>query len=126
MGTRSKTVFIDNDGKPLVTMYRQMDGYYSGHGKELADFLKGKKLVNGIPYGGDTTKLFNGMGCLAAQVIAEFKDGIGGIYIVQNNNTPEEFVYEVSGKIGDEPNIKVNDFNGSASEFDDFLKKQEI
>lgn len=38
MGTRSITTIIDHQwDKPvrLVTMYRQYDGYPSGHGKEL-------------------------------------------------------------------------------------------
>jgi len=39
MGTRSLTYVYDNK-EPLVCMYRQFDGYPSGHGKELAEFEK--------------------------------------------------------------------------------------
>lgn len=82
MGTRSLTyVYNDNDSKqPFVCMYRQFDGYPSGHGAELADFLYDGKLVNGIPFG-SKEKLFNGMGCLAAQMVAHFKDGPGEFYL---------------------------------------------
>lgn len=85
MSTRSNTLVIEtDDGKDqiLVNMYRQMDGYPSGHGKELAEFLAKVKMVNGIglttPSG---TIIANGTGCLAAQIVAHFKDGAGGIYL---------------------------------------------
>ena len=38
MGTRSLT-FVYEGEKPIVNMYRQFDGYPSGHGAELAEFL---------------------------------------------------------------------------------------
>ena len=63
MGTRSLTKFYDTCNStrtPLVTVYRQMDGYPSGHGLELAKFLKSKRIVNGL--GGDDTGVANGTG----------------------------------------------------------------
>jgi hypothetical protein len=104
MGTRSLTTFIDTyekkDGKQgktkIVTMYRQFDGYPDGHGMELADFLNKGKMVNGI--GLDETELvYNGMGCLAAQAIAHFKDGPGNFYLYRGGtiNCWEEYRYEV-------------------------------
>ena len=102
MGTRSLTTFIevytDNSGKKkkneIVTMYRQYDGYPSGHGKELAEFLADGKVVNG--FGMDKSKQFNGMGCLSAQVIAHFKDGVGGFYLQRSNkDSGEEYRYHV-------------------------------
>jgi len=66
MGTRSLTYVYDGE-KPIVCMYRQFDGYPTGHGAELAEFL--------------TVGENNGMGCLAAQMIAHFKKSIGGFYI---------------------------------------------
>ena len=93
MGTRSLTRVIetwkDDDGKEkknwIVTMYRQYDGYPSGHGQELADFLKSGKVVNGL--GADRTgRVFNGAGCRAAQMVSHFKgDEAGGIYLYPNN-----------------------------------------
>ena len=81
----------------LVNMYRQYDGYPSGHGTELADFLKGGKVVNGIGSRDEKQILFNGTGCLAAQMIAHFKDGAGGIYIepITAKNCGQEYEYEV-------------------------------
>lgn len=48
MGTRSLTFVYDEDGEKIVNMYRQMDGYPSGHGLELAEFLEPITMVNGI------------------------------------------------------------------------------
>lgn len=74
MGTRCLTHFRDRD-TILCTLYRQMDGYPDGHGQELADFLNGFKVVNGINSRDEEEypKLANGLGCLAAQVISHFK-----------------------------------------------------
>jgi hypothetical protein len=98
MGTRSLTKVFNTykDEKnnkqvkeQLVNMYRQYDGYPSGHGTELADFLKGGRDEKQI--------LFNGAGCLAAQMIAHFKDGVGGFYIepITAKDCGQEYEYEV-------------------------------
>jgi hypothetical protein len=106
MGTRSLTTFIstwkDDKGKvkndKIVTMYRQFDGYPEGHGVELAEFIAQGKLVNGIS-SVEKQLVFNGMGCLAAQVVANFKDGPGNIYLHRGGTTNcwEEFRYEIIG-----------------------------
>ena len=105
MGTRSLTTVIStykNDEKIVKTkfikMYRQMDGYPSGMGMDLADFLTGTKVVNGL--GGDEVKsklVFNGAGCLAAQLVAHFKDGAGSIYIepITAKDCGQEYEYEI-------------------------------
>lgn len=81
MGTRSLTFFYEEkEEKPSVCMYRQFDGYPSGHGLELAEFLTAHKLCNG--FGTETMATHaNGMGCLAAQAVAHFKTELGGIYL---------------------------------------------
>ena len=98
MGTRSLTRFITQHGDEKATVtcvYRQYDGYPSGHGKELSEFLCSGTMVNG--FGQSEEKQFNGIGCLAAQFIAEFKDGVGGLYIhhPDSKDCGEEYVYEV-------------------------------
>ena len=105
MGTRSLTRVFSTykDEKKnkqvkiqLVNMYRQYDGYPEGHGAELADFLNSGKVVNGISYG-EQQKVFNGAGCLAAQMIAHFKDGAGGFYIepITAKDCGQEYEYEI-------------------------------
>jgi hypothetical protein len=88
MGTRSLTFvydsYKDEAGKivqePIINMYRQYDGYPTGHGAELAEFLAPFTLVNGLGIN-ETRKVANGMGCLAAQLVSNFKDGAGGFYL---------------------------------------------
>jgi hypothetical protein len=99
MGTRCLTKFFDEgDSKPFAVLYRQMDGYPDGHGRELATFLAARQWINGI--GGETSATAaNGIGCLAAQVVGAFKDGrIGGFYLVTDgapSSHGEDYVYEV-------------------------------
>ena len=69
MGTRSLTYVYDKEVSdlPFMCMYRHYDGYPSGHGAELAKFLK------------DTDH--NGITCLAASMVAHFKTGAYNIYL---------------------------------------------
>ena len=92
MGTRSLTVFQKSNGEEIVVMYRQYDGYPTGMGKDLQDFLKGFTIVNGYS---ETNKIANGMGCLSAQVIAELKDGCGNIYLYPagTRDVWEDYIY---------------------------------
>lgn len=87
----------------ILCMYRQYDGYLSGHGAELAEFLQDFNVVNGYN-SGTPERSANGMGCLAAQLIAHFKDGIGNIYIhnPDDKDCGEEYtytIYEEGGKV---------------------------
>ena len=105
MGTRSLTKVIqtweDESGKkqrkPITCMYRQYDGYMSGHGVELAEWLSGYTVVNGIPLD-KSEPMFNGMDCLAAQMFQHFKDGPGNIYCMHPDASDcwEEYLYEIS------------------------------
>ena len=101
MGTRCLTVFKEEDGTEIAVMYRQMDGYPAGHGQELTDFLADKVIVNGI--GTETaSEAFNGMHCLAASVVAHFKDGIGSFYLYPagTRGIGEEYIYTVTQSDG--------------------------
>ena len=64
--------------KTIVDIYHHWDGYPEGLGVTLASYLDDKKVVNGL---GRDNDVFNGMGCLAASVVAELKDGPGDVYI---------------------------------------------
>jgi hypothetical protein len=97
MGTRCLTRVFDFKGAEIICLYRQFDGYPDGHGAELREFLDGFKIVNGL--NNLTGKIANGMGCLAAQLVAHFKadHGPGGFYLYPPGakDVGEEFVYEV-------------------------------
>jgi len=124
MGTRCLTYVYDGD-EPFVCMYRQFDGYPSGHGSDLADFLHDGKLVNGIPFG-DKSKIFNGMSCLAAQMVAHFKDGPGNIYLYPpklDQDVWQEYEYHLY-----ENKVKVTGhsaFEGTWEEFAEFCHGDE-
>jgi len=100
MSTRSLTIMIDtfwDKTEEIAVLYRQMDGYIDGHGHELAKFLDGFTIVNGI--GSDTpVKAANGANCLAAQLVAYFKgERIGQFYLYPagTRDAGEEYRYYV-------------------------------
>jgi hypothetical protein len=135
MGTRSLTVFKDGDldSKEIVVMYGQMDGYPEGHGADLREFLKDMVIVNGISFD-EERKIANGMGCLAAQVVANFKDsfGVGGIYLYPANSRDcgEEYIYtlyvdsedDFGISVGDNISIKVEDAYTKKVLYNGFIK----
>ena len=97
MGTRSTTKFIEKRGDKkveLVNIYQQWDGYVEGKGYDLANFLKSKKIINGISSGKNNSNYANGFGCLIAQYIKEFKEEVGNLYITDLDNK-QEYNYEV-------------------------------
>ena len=71
--------FSEEPNQTIVDIYHHWDGYPEGLGVTLASYLDGKKVTNGL--GRDNDNLFNGMGCLAASLVAELKDGPGDVYI---------------------------------------------
>lgn len=146
MGTRSTYRVIEQwtDDRPeakvkkgenkLVLMYLQFDGYPDGHPLETAEWLASGEVVNG--FSPNANKLqFNGAGCLAAQLVDKYKDGVGGCYlhpmnhrgncwenytydiIVKEDQTIEYIAYEVSGGYnGKKPRFK-KIFQGTPAEF---------
>jgi len=139
MGTRSLTKVIetyqDKDNvtqkQNLICMYRQYDGYPTGHGKELAEFLADRTIVNG--YGlGENKNQNNGMGCLSAELLSEFKNGIGNIYCYPPNSQRdwEDFEYVIEGNEQDQLKVKVYNwenkeiFNGNVNEFNMFCDEK--
>jgi hypothetical protein len=97
MGTRALTFVYDGE-RPIINLYRQYDGYPSGHGAELAEFLDGFTVVNG--FGEKRSKLANGMGCLAAQLVANFKTEVGQFYLHSPNEKDcgQDYEYHVYQK----------------------------
>ena len=127
MGTRSLTFVYDEQRKPVINMYAQYDGYPSGHGAELAEFLTPLKLTNG--FGGDTTNLANGMGCLAAQLVAKFKVGCGGHYLYPTTvkDCGQDYEYHIYADKVIVKNYNGNEmFSGSWTDFADFCSSKEI
>jgi hypothetical protein len=99
MGTRSTITINDENGKPLVNLYQQFDGYLSGVGADLKQAFGHTKIINGFGIHQQAGDYANGMGCLAAQIVAKFKPGLGGAYIVPVGQC-EEFNYTLSEENG--------------------------
>ena len=140
MGTRALTFVYEGD-KPLVNLYRQYDGYPTGHGAELAQFLSEFHITNGISPS-ETRRTANGMGCLAAQVVAFFKESVGGFYIhsVDATECGQDYEYHVYQK-DKELRVRVTDrgcnwfgltmsdtndsiFDGTVAEFAEFCSEK--
>ena len=124
MGTRSLTRVIPrqeglsfNEGHEkvelaYVNMHRHLDGYPEGHGLDLAEFLKDIDIVNGVPLERSRMRFqANGSGCLAAQMVKHFKEGIGYIYLYPHDNESgwEDYIYTVYPKTGEETFISIYD-----------------
>jgi hypothetical protein len=114
MGTRCLTFVENGVGEKLICIYRQFDGYPSGHGAEVAEFLRNMVIVNGIP-SGKTGKIANGAGCLAAQLIAKLKDGVGGIYInpITTTDAWQDYEYYIRACVDRGIEVKVKDSSGN-------------
>ena len=132
MGTRSNTIIYDDDVQ-ILNLYRQHDGYLSGHGIELLEFLEPMTIVNGFSIGEPNQA--NGAGCLAAQVIAHFKVGVGGFYIVplqEEDDYAHDYTYTI--KVGRQlggGNISITVhayedqiFEGSIQSFKEFVAEE--
>ena len=130
MGTRSNTLIVE-EGEQLVNMYRQMDGYLEGHGAELLAFLEPITMVDGINLHGDPSQA-NGGECLAAQMIAYFKKGVGNIYIdrplLQQEDYVNDFTYTIIPHITGGIQVTVHEyqdqiFDGTIPQFKKFIEE---
>ena len=99
--TREEGVtFSEHPDNIHAQFYVHNDGYPQGHPVDLAEFLKGFTITNGL--GQDTYKVANGLGCLAAQYVAAFKMQAGDLYI-ENPDTDHfdiEYITYVWGDDG--------------------------
>lgn len=102
MSTRAVT-FVYTETKfsepvePIVKLYTHGDGYPGAYGLKLAQFINSKKIVNGFPT--DINGVANGMDCLAAQIVAHFKQRAGNYYLIplyrSNNDKDFDYVYHI-------------------------------
>ncbi len=104
MGTRC-LVHIKEDGRTITTIYRLYDGYPEGMGDDIKRAVGHLDIVNGY---NNQTPQANGMGCLAAQLIAKLKDGVGNVYIYAPDSVDmgEDYTYILSDKRN--PNVSAD------------------
>lgn len=97
MSIRSNTVFKMTGGLEIATMYRADDGHVEGHGRKLANFLKG---ISPWRDWGDWA--LRGMNRVAAQVVAHFETTFGETYLMPAReripfNSPIEYTLQATG-----------------------------
>lgn len=144
MGTRSITRIQEN-GKTIIDVYRQFDGYVDGQGRDLANLLKDRKMTNGIMFGQENN-VFNGAGCLAANIVWMMKKNdegaAGGVYVHEADSENQEYTYIINVSTGEGgdwghyvpdayPTITVihydeTIFEGNSQEFCEFVEKDEV
>lgn len=113
----------------------QYDGYPQkpGLGAALADFLTPFTVVNGFGADAEIGTTANGVGCLAAQLVAHFKQGVGNVYLYPKGTRRigEEYFYDIL-YIDDTLKVKVYEvgyddierlmFEGSPVEMQEWIK----
>jgi hypothetical protein len=125
---------ITQNGSPILTLHCQYDGYPSGFGKDLANFLTGFTIMNSL--GAIQGKTANGAGCLAAQLVYHFKVGPGNIYLLPPTDPDGyEWSYSLDIPFGYQGpierlrlSIRTYDkdvFLGTTPEFLDYLKDEQ-
>lgn len=77
MSTRALIKVYNEDREAICGIYQHGDGYVSGVGAELGQWLYGREITQGIMYQGGkrlgAQKQNNGMDCLAAALVAYLK-----------------------------------------------------
>ena len=102
--------FSEIPKETIVDIYHHWDGYPEGLGVTLGWYFSGKRIVNGIGSRDNEDLIFNGMGCLAASLVAHLKDGPGNVYIEgRNQHGWIEYHYYVWGADG--KSIYISIFN---------------
>ena len=119
---------IDDKEQIICSFYRHWDGYPSGHGQDLADYLKSRRLINGIQ-GKDQSDIekhiaFNRAGSMAINLMHHI-DEISGCEVIPTGDSGywEEYTYHIYFRdfafyisVDDCFPLKVCDFNGNQFE----------
>lgn len=104
--------FSEEPNQTIVDIYHHWDGYPEGLGVTLANYLKKKRVVNGIGSKDNEYLIFNGMGCLAASLVAELKDGPGNVYIEsRDQHSWIDYRYYIWGDTDKDIWISIFDYN---------------
>jgi hypothetical protein len=108
MGTRHTYRFIETytwysgdevevQSEELMLLYGQYDGYPNGVPSQVAKFIADGTMVNGYGAKNDSI-VFNGAGCMVAQIVAHLKDGVGTYYIQSlssRGKSGEDYLYDI-------------------------------
>lgn len=107
MSTSARIKVFDEEDRLIVTIYKHWDGCPEGLGRDLEEFLKERKVINGIPAGisEEDYRFANGMHELAAQLVTYLKSKYpaGDVYLVPEDVGHWYYTYEVKYSGLDKP-----------------------
>lgn len=93
---------LEKEPSIVCSFYRHSDGYPEGHGQDLAKWLSGKRLVNGI--GSDFLKGrdFNRAGTMAVKLMDHIQE-VSGCEVIPTGKGDmwEDYVYNVYFRDGE-------------------------
>jgi len=103
MATHAIIEVYDEEERLVATVYKHWDGGPESVGRELKEFLKDRKVINGIPFfdiffaDPDNYNCANGMHELAAQLVVFLKQKypIGDVYLVPSGWGDADYVYRI-------------------------------
>ncbi len=103
--------FSEIPERTIVDIYNHWDSYPEGLGVTLGWYLSGKKIVNGLGSKDNEDLVYNGVGCLAASLVAYLKDGPGNVYIEdsEQQHTWIDYHYYIWGDDGKRIYISIFD-----------------
>jgi len=83
----------DEHDNNIATILVHSDGYPNVLGQDLLSFNT-LKIINGYALGQENFS--NGMGCFAASLIAHLKQGVGNVYMIDNNiDVSPDYTYKI-------------------------------
>jgi len=95
MSTHAIAIFHDDQHQGLHAFYVHSDGTPQGFGLQLAEWLDGFVITDGLP-ARRPPKIANGIDDLAAQAVAHFKTGPGNVYLCEpHQDRGATFAYDV-------------------------------
>jgi hypothetical protein len=100
---------------PICLIYGQYDGYPDGAPANVASFLAKGTMVNGYGLRDDDSIVFNGTGCMTAQLIGYLKEGTGNIYINSldsRGQSGEDYLYDIISDFDTKSIVMVGYENG--------------
>jgi hypothetical protein len=82
----------------VCLIYGQYDGYPDGTPLQVVKFILSGTMVNGYGAVGEDEIVFNGLGCMTAQLIKHLKQGTGNIYVQKLSSrlhSGEDYTYDI-------------------------------
>lgn len=127
MGTKALIRVFDEENHLLLGIYQHSDGYLSGLGRKLAEFLENIKFEGYSFEERVVGKAANGMGCLAAQIVAYLKDDWGHVYIVppslaEHDSQATHYCYDIHSNYVKVTHLSKMRFKGSFKDFGDYIR----